>query len=248
MAFQTSGRQRGLAKAIAHSAMVLAQKTGSVMDQKLAPFLREGEAMPDAGLLQQLLARYLEAQGDDLAAADQAYNSKVGQHRALRLELAEALAQARWRLRDFRLIVDRVFGAGSCQLILGTRNFTTRDPAALASLLRQGAMALRTPAFAFEPRPELAPGGSAGLADLLEAEARQLTEMTEGRLLPSRFRRSVGLGDKDEKLAATRTAISEGALLLKGLLTFTGNGFHARRLRPSHRKKGGGSPAPAKDV
>ena len=38
------------------------------------------------------------------------------------------------------------------------------------------------------------------------------------------------------------------ALLLKGLLTFTGNGFHARWLRPSHRKKGGGSSAPAKDV
>lgn len=238
MAFQTSGRHRGLAKGIAQSATVLAEKTGSVMEQKLAPFLREGEAMPDAGLLQRLLARYLEAQGEELAAADQAYNLEVRQVRALRLDLSEAMARARWSLRDFRQVVDRAFGPGSCQLMLGTCNFTTRDPAMLTALLRQAALVLRTPAFEFGPQ-ELAPLGSAGLADLLEAESRAVTEMMDGRLVPLRFRRSVGLGNKEEQLAATRTAISEGALLLKGLLTFTGNAFHARRLRPSHRKKGG---------
>ena len=240
MAFQTTNRHRGIAVSVASAATATASETGRALTEQLAPFLRDGETMPDAGLLQDLLGRYLDARGRELIAVDHTYQAEIRGHRVLRAEQALAMANVRQDLRAFRIAVDTILGDGHCQMMLGTRNFTTRDPAALGGLARQAAQALRDPAFFFDTSwPNACGRSSAELARMLETSARELLELHQQALSRQRVRRRIELGNKEESLAATRTAISEGASLLKGLLTFAGNAFLARRLRPSHRKKGG---------
>lgn len=247
MAFQTSIRQRGLALSIAGAASSLAAETRTAMQEKLAVYLREGEQMPDAGLLQELLGRYLEARSQDLVAADEAYNQRVRDHRMVRQRQQAAMRDARWSLRDFRVAMDSIFGKEACKLMVGTRDFTSRDAGVLAGMLRQGAQCLREPNFEFGPQsPNSIGRDSATLATELDRAATKLMEITQRQVLDQRMRRRVELGRKDEQLAATKEAITEASSLLKGLFIFTGNAFMARRLRPSHRKKGGPA-APAKD-
>ncbi len=77
MAFQTTIRQRSLAVDVAAAAKALAPATRASLAEKLAPYPRDGEAMPDGGLLQELLGRFLEAQAGTLAAVDQTYNAEI---------------------------------------------------------------------------------------------------------------------------------------------------------------------------
>jgi hypothetical protein len=246
MAFQSSIRQRGLALSIAGAASSLAAETREAMQSKLAAYLREGEQMPDAGLLQELLGRFLEARSQDLVAADQAYNQKVRDHRMVRERQQAAMREARMTLRDFRVVVDGVFGKEACKLMVGTRDFTSRNAGVLAGMLRQGAQCLRQPSFEFDAQNPRSLGcNSATIATMLDRAATKLMEITQRQVLEERTRRRVELGHKDEQLAATKEAITEAASLLKGLFIFTGNAFMARRLRPSHKKKSG--PATAVD-
>jgi len=241
MAFRTTIRHQRIALSVAASAASLADDTRSVMAEKLAPFLREGESMPDAGLMQELLGRFLLAQGEELIAVDHSYNVEVREHRLLRLRYFEAMAEVRQLLRQFRFVVDSVFDSERCTVALGTRNFTTRNAGLLAGLARQAAYALREPKYYFEKGASPALGASsAELADSLEAAATSLYEVAERQLTEQRKRRQIELGNKEETVATAREAISEASSLLKGLFVFTGNAPHARRLRPSHRKKGGG--------
>lgn len=245
MAFQSSIRQRGLALSIAGAATSLAEETQTAMREKLAGHLREGETMPDAGLLQQLLGRYLEARSQDLVAADEAYNAKVRDHRMVRQRQLAAMREARISLRDFRIAMDGVFGKDACKLMIGTRDFTSRNAGILAGLLRQGAQCLRQPNFEYTGKARGALGrDSATMATELDRAATKLMEITQRQLLDQRLRRRAELGRKDEELAATKEAITEASSLLKGLFIFTGNAFMARRLRPSHRKKGGPAATP----
>jgi hypothetical protein len=243
MAFQSSNRQRGLALSIAGAASSLAAETRAAMQGKLAAYLREGEQMPDAGLLQELLGRYLEAQSQDLVAADQAYNQKVRDHRMVRQRQQAAMEEARVTLRAFRMAMDLIFGEEVCKLMVGTRDFTSRNAGVLAGILRQGAQCLRQPNFEFDPQTPGSSGrDSARMAAELDRAATKLMEITQRQVLEERTRRRVELGRKDEQLAATKEAISEASSLLKGLFIFTGKAFMARRLRPSHKKKGGPAP------
>jgi hypothetical protein len=234
-----------LAVSIAAAATELSVETRAAIHERLAPYLREGEVLPDAGLLQELLGRFLEAQGNELVAADSVYQAEVRDHRLARVAHLEAMRATRADLRWFRQVVESIFGTDHCKLALGTRNFTTRNPAILAGLARQASQVLRQPAFYFiATTPGSVGTNSASLAAALEARATALQESTSKLLGNHKLRRQIELGNKDAALAATKQAISEAATLLKGLFVFTGNRFVARRLRPSHKKKGGRRPDP----
>jgi hypothetical protein len=246
MAFKTSIRQKELATGIVSSAVLLADDTRRVLAEKLARYLREGETMPDAGVLQELLARYLADQSEQLIAVDHEYNAEARQVRLLRLRQLEAMAKTRSVLRHFRVSVEQVFGREACKTALGTCNFTSRDPGMLAALARQAALYLRQPEHRFEPHQDLKTVDTDLMVATLERVAEELSALAAGELLRRRARRGLELDNKAAQLAVTKTAISEVAGLLKGLLTFAGKGIHARRLRPSHRKKGGGEADPSR--
>lgn len=243
MGFRTTNRYRAVASSIAAKASAQPAETKTVLEEKLAPFLKEGEAMPDAGLLQELLGRFLAAQGDALVAADDVYQAEILQHRLLAQAMKSAMKELRRELRVFRAVVENNWGEERCQLALGTRSFTTRDPGILAGLGRQAAQVLKQPAFAFEPNAVGSSGfDSQGLSELLESKAQEVQRLAgdvQGRI---KVRRQTEQGNKDEALAATKTAISEAAALLKGLFVFSGKSNLARRMQPSHRKKGNSRP------
>lgn len=240
MPSQSSIRHESIALSVASAATTLSANTREVMLAKLTPYLKDGETMPDTGLLQELLGRFLADQAGDLAAADQAYSAAIRRHRALRIERFATMAKVRSELRAFRELFDRVFGPDCCKTVLGTRNFTSRDPTMLVRLMQQAASALRDPSYSFDETREGAHGlASAPLADQLEQVASGLKQLNEEQLEVQRIWRRAELARKDQKLAATKLAVSEAAALIKGLFVFTGNRFQARRLRPSHRKKGG---------
>ncbi len=116
----------------------------------------------------------------------------------------------------------------------------------LAGLARHAAQVLRQPGFTFDAEtPNSLGRDSEAMSAALEKEAGELQALTQEELGQKRLRRRIELGHKEKALAATKEAVSEAAALLKGLFVFTGNRFLAKRLRPSHRKKG--PPASAKE-
>ena len=240
MPSQSSIRHESIALSVASAATTLSANTREVMLAKLVPYLKDGETMPDAGLLQELLGRFLADRAGDLGSADQAYSTAIRRHRALRIELLAAMAEVRSELRAVRDVFDRVFGPDCCKTVLGTRNFTSRDPGMLVRLVQQAANVFKDPRYTFDKTRDNALGvSSAFIAEQLEEVAGNLRELHEEQLEVQRIRRRAELARKDQKLAATKLAISEAAALIKGLFVFTGNRYQARRLRPSHRKKGG---------
>lgn len=245
MPSQSSIRHESIALSVASAATTLSENTREVMLAKLTPYLKDGETMPDAGLLQELLGRFLADRAGDLATADQAYSTAIRRHRALRIELVAAMAEVRRELRAVRIVFDRVFGPDCCKTVLGTRNFTSRDPGMLVRLVQQAANVFKDPLYTFDEKRDNALGvSSAFIAKQLEDVAGDLRELHEEQLEVQRIRRRAELARKDQKLAATKLAISEAAALIKGLFVFTGNRYQARRLRPSHRKKGGSKSSP----
>ncbi len=249
MAYRTTVKHKEIAAEVAASARNLASETRDIMNEKLAPFLLEGETMPDAGLLQELLSRFLVAQGQDLLAADDSYSREVRDHHELHWRCLESMAEVRRRLRDVRYAADRLFGAETCKILLGTRDFTTRRAAILVGLARKAAQALREPQYYFEPEPAAGLAfSSSRLADELERASGALARLADQQLKEQRKRRQAQLGVKEERLASTKEAISGAAAVLKGFYLFTGNSFHARRLRPRPARRSTVRPEGAGDA
>ena len=102
MPSQSSIRHESIALSVASAATTLSANTRDVMLAKLVPYLKDGETMPDAGLFQELLGRFLADRAGDLGSADQAYSTAIRRHRALRIELLAAMAEVRSELRAVR--------------------------------------------------------------------------------------------------------------------------------------------------
>ena len=243
MGYATIARHHSVAMDVALAAQNSPSTTRDVITARLAPFLEEGEVMPDAGLLQELLGRFLKAQGQDLLDADSVYLAQIRDHRMQLPDLREAMDQVRTSLRDIRHVFDRDFGPEKTDRLLETRNFTTRRPAKLILLAKTTLAALRT------PDAEIGESGLPGvtterLAAGLERNIQVLEEVHLDRVGTVRRNRKVELGHKEAQLGATKAAISQAASLLKGLLTFTGRAYLTKGLLPSHRKKGKAEPKP----
>lgn len=232
MSFKSTVRNQRVSHFVASSALGLAEKVSVKVAEKLGPKLREGEELPDLKLLQKLIARYLEDSGLQVLEVDDRYSNEQLIGRDLRIERKELTRQMRQRLRDIRYLFDRQLGAEKTRAYLPNRAFSRLEAAELIRLANQTLPVLRDPERGWQ---QIAVGGfdgsSASMADLVEAEARQLQEVLDRQEGPQARQTQIGLEEKSAELAASKLAIRGGASLLAGLYTFADLPFHAQRVR-----------------
>ena len=235
-----SVRLQEVASELAGSAFRLAAEVSAAVQQKLAPMLEEGESMPDLGLVQQLVGRYLKSQGLKAVAAEVRHKKARVQSRNVAALRKELMAKLRARLRDVRYLLDRQFGPEASRRLIEERNFTQPNLRDLIKLARQALEILRDPNNSWNA---IAAGGldfsSAGLADAMEVEIQQLQEILDGESKTQKRDRQIEQRLKGEELSLVNKDNVAGASFLAGLYVFAGLPFHAQRLRIKVRRRGG---------
>lgn len=240
MSTSMSVRLQGIASELAGSAFQLAAEVRSVVEQKLAPMLQAGENMPDLELFQQLVGRYLKAQGSKAVAVDVRHKkARVASRNvsALRRELMKKLRQ---RLRDVRYHLDRQFGPEVSRRLIEERNFSRPDVGGLVKLARQALEILREPQYAWTVIDPGLSTTSADLANAMEVEIQQLQEILDGASKTQKRERQIEQRLKGEELVTVHKDNVAAGSVLAGLYNFAGLPFHAQRLRLKSRKSAAG--------
>ncbi|HEX2571944.1 MAG TPA: hypothetical protein VH877_20545 [Polyangia bacterium] len=120
------------------------------VEEVLRPYLREGESMPDVGLLMRLVGRWQTGTNEELLVADEAHERELGddlEPRQARDKAGEAVRQV---LIDVRSTVETTHGeAGLRRLALD--GAIPVDPSVVATTARRVAAALSDPAVEMPP-------------------------------------------------------------------------------------------------
>lgn len=143
MPFKTTIQKQSYAVALASSARQLAAEVADLFGQRLTPFLREGETMPDVRLMQELVGRFLETTGNQLLAVDDRYTADVRADQDLRLRREELAKLLRDRLRDIRFLADRHFGLDRSKKLMPVRDLHKAGARLLVQNGRQVVAVLR---------------------------------------------------------------------------------------------------------
>lgn len=106
-------RRSELASQVATSAKEWSAPARERLEALLRPYLREGEAMPDVELLQELLGRLVADQGSRLEEGDGVLQASLRGAQSLRWQRDEEAEKLRDLLRSARFYLDRVHGRGS---------------------------------------------------------------------------------------------------------------------------------------
>lgn len=239
MSFKTTVNRQQLAVEMAGTARVLAPEVTEIFERTMAPFVREGESLPDLKLLQEILSRWLVESGQQVLAIDDRYSAELRRQQELRTRRQEMVAGLRERLRDVRYMLDRQFGKERSEGLFPERNLTLPRAAALIRTGRQAVEVLRDPELTWvQLVPNKMLDGREEVADALEAECGALEHLLDETIKEQKRLRLLRLGDKQAELKAVAEAVRRGGNFLGGLYELVGLDFQAKRLRPRRRKPG----------
>lgn len=231
---QRTVRNIDLAGITAAAANVWAPPVGAALEELLRPYLAEGEAMPDAVLLQQLVGRLLadrEKQLDTVALKAQNHRTLAAGWRIRRDAAAKSL---RGELRRARFYFDEACGKGEgAHQGLG-KGLSYMAPSHLA---RTGAQVAATLEF-FEanlPRNEALPPAGA-LAQAVREKVTVL-EAALKKLEPRRQDAEISRVKRTQEHAKIEKAIRRSAGFLAGLYKLCEFEDFAKKVRPVFRRK-----------
>lgn len=237
MSFKTTVNQQQIATDLAAAARTLAQEVKEAFEQRVAPFLREGEAMPDLGLLQELLSRWLMDSGQQVLAIDDRYSATLRDRLELTSRREELDAALRLRLRDARNLLDRHFGEKRSRRLFPERNLTVPTSVRLIRTSRQAIEVLRDPSLSWQALAQSGLGADhEALATVLEAECNELEQFVDLTLKEQKRQRLQSLGAKVAELRENAEVARKGANFLAGLYELVGLDFQAKRLRMRRRR------------
>lgn len=234
MASQRVVRNTNLAGITAAAAKVWAPPVGAALEDLLRPYLEQGEAMPDAVLLQRLVGRLLadrEKQLDTVALKAQDHRANAAGWRIRRDAAAKALRE---ELRRARFFFDETRGKGE-----GARQGLGEGLSYMAPshLARTGAQAAATLDY-FEadlPRKETLPPAGA-LAQAIREKVAAL-EATLEKLEPRRQDAEISRVKRTQEHAKIEKAIRRSAGFLAGLYKLCDFEDFAKKVRPVFRRK-----------
>ena len=207
------------------------------LETLLAGRLADGESLPDLRLLQELIGRLLDSNGNGVLAVDRRYTSQLVNAAALRARRNELVAKLRTRLRDVRYVLDRSLDGSAAKAALRDRRLSVVKPAVLVQGARDLVETLRDPELAWEEMEGNPVFSSAAtIATTVEAEANELEEVLM-RLLPQKKANQKGLGAKVAGVEAAADINRRCAEALFGLYRLARLDFHAERLRPKARQR-----------
>lgn len=238
MPFKTTvNKQRDIVE-LAASAEKLAPEVTAIFNRNLAPYLREGEVMPDVGLLQELIGRFLEASGDQLLEVDNRYTAEVRTNQQLRTRREALIEELRGRLRDIRYLIDRRFGLEASKQLMPVRDLYQYSARELVQAGRQVITVLRDPQYALDQAHANGLLANAqALADALELECSELAELLNRQLAGQKRDKQSGLKQKLAEIKTATEAARRSADFLAGIYRLAGLDFHAERLRPALRRR-----------
>jgi hypothetical protein len=250
-----------VAKAIVATARTHAPQVGDRLQEILAPFVPEGETLPDLTGLQLALADYLEAQIDAIVEADEIHLEELDDDDEPRRRRDEAADELYGTVVAIREMLVGAFGSERADAIHGIDGRTSQDP---LRLFRQASRMLKrlNEQAASPPLPRL-DGAEVDLARLavqlqpaLDETAQAIQEVDrEIREAESTNR------DKDLALSALDTAVSSVGRVLTGFDDLAGFPEFSDKIRftlPARRHRetvpeqesplpeaGDGTPSPA---
>lgn len=238
MPFKTTIKKQSYAVALASSARQLATEAADLFGQRLAPFLREGETLPDVRLMQELVGRYLESSGDQLLEVDDRYTANLRISQDLRRKREELIRPLRDRLRDIRFLADRHFGLDRSKKLMPVRDLRQASARLLVQNGRQVVALLRDPQYGLDQLHAQGLFANAGaLADKLEQECEELGQLLDRQLEGQKREKQNGLKVKLAEIRSATEAARRSADFLAGVYRLVGLDFDAERLRPTLRRR-----------
>ena len=254
-------RQR-IAKAIVATARTHAPEVGDRLQEILAPFVPEGETLPDLTRLQLVLADYLEAQIDEIVQADEVHLKELDDDDGPRRRRDDAAATLYDTVVAIRETLAGPFRSQGADAIHGVDGETSRDP---VTLQRQATRILER---LNEESLELPPARLQGIQIDLGTLAAQLQPALDelGQAIKAVDREvreaETTIREKDNALSAVDTAVSSVGRVLTGFDNLAGFSEFSDKIRlslPNRRRRDtppeqesplpetgdeGGSPAP----
>lgn len=208
----------------------VAAAVGRAVTLRLSPMLREGESMPDAGMLLILVRRELESRLDALRAASKALQQELEDDSAPRAARDAAFERLSRRVVELRELLIGLFGRDAI-VELGFSERTPQDPVLLAEFASKIADSLRTRPM---PAPRLAgvvfpAAATAGELDALSTDLQDRLAVVK---LEERQAQDA-LGVRNQAQESYDTSFSELAELGMILLRLAGRDDLAARLRPT---------------
>lgn len=206
----------------------------SALSQRLQPFLKPGEKVPDFACAVRLLCASLAAARDGMVAADERHEAELGDDGPVRRERDDSVAGLRAELVDLRSAIVGAYGsAAAAEVFAGP---TPEDPVLLGRFAGEVADALE--------RVKLPPSRVKGVTLAVAETAASLRDgraQLEGSL--ESVQREVREGQ--QSLVARNRAVSahDGvfqavARTISGLLLQAGEAELAARVRPSEHRPG----------
>lgn len=204
------------------------------VDVALRPFLREGEALPDAQLLVELLLRRMEARLGALVETDRLHNDELADDPPLRAARESGVETLRASLMELFEVVVGIYGGGARTALWSGR--LDNDP---ARLVHSADVVIRgLPGAALgESRLTGVELDRAAWVTRLSSEQAALSTALEALAREGREAEQT-LQAKHVALAASDEAFTEAASMVAALLRFADEPELARRVRPSVRKPG----------
>ncbi len=222
-------------------------EAGAGLAALLAPYLGEGESVPDLSLFQNLLSRHHAAQIRLLVRFDEAHAAEIDNDAANRRRRDRATENLYQTLTRIRKVIDATCGDGSCSETLGFGGPVTREP--LAVLRKAQRVIERIDAPGFRP-PVLGLPGLAADPALWRAELAGPTaelEQAVEALAADHREAETSRRNKNQALADYDLVYGRIGRLLEAMYSLAGFPDLAAKVRPSRRRAvlQGADPAPA---
>lgn len=231
-------RERKLARRVESSIRNHLEAVTKGLGEFFAPFVPEGEALPDFAAFLRLQSWVLEGHRLDFQAKDRAHEKELGNDKELRRRRDSQARALHSKMSDISKTFDGAYGEGRCQEILGFGVGLRPEPEQMLELSGQALERLQAPDFAF---PTLQLDGVA-----LDAENLRAQLATPHTDLAAAIQALDAEKDKFDASGVAKRAAEENlqgvtgrhARLVEELYRIAGFGEYADRLRPStHRSK-----------
>lgn len=212
------------------------QEVLPALGERLTPFLREGETLPDFGLVQGLVGRLLDDVRTRLVEAEKLHLDELDQDLGPRFELRQLVSTVRSKLMAIRRIGEGLFGLERSAEIVPVEGPTAENPEALWRQAELTVSRLRKPDLA---SPSVALDAvdfvPSQVADELETDVTALRQSLDAVGLERRKAEST-LSARDQMVGESDLVLRGSVRLLTGYFLLAGRPDLARRIRLTLRR------------
>lgn len=230
------------AQAVVASGRTHQAELGVKLTERLTPFLKRGEKLPDFGFVAELLSRELEQASAQLVQADDSYQRELLDDSAPRRERDEATASLIESVVELREVLTGVYGT----TVLEPAGLTQVTPRESVQLSRYVAQILTALPKVTLPPPRVKGAQVDIKATVADLEKRR-TRLDDAVAVVARETREAqaAMSVRDEAQSHLDDVYTQVSTVLSGLLRLAGKPDLADRVRPTIARRADKPEAPA---